>query len=93
MTKSIRVFGYRFTFTFNHRFKKNIDILDKMTLWKDYRLGLWFKTYMAVSKPANRPAVLGEGGAKSRAYVIGMDLIIVKIMMEVCYRPLVINIK
>lgn len=93
MTKAIRVFGYRITFTFNHRLKKDIDLFDKMTLWRDYRLGVWFKTYKVVSKPPNRSAVLGEEGTTSRAYMFGIDLIVVKVMLDICYRPLVINVK
>lgn len=92
MISKINILGYRINLVFRHRFEKNLDFTDKYLYWKDYKLGVWFKRYETVSKPKKGPAVIGKGGTHSNSYMFGVDLIICKFWIDICYKPLTFEI-
>ena len=92
MITTINISGYRINFIFRHRFEKK-DIFTRLTEWKDYKFGFWFKTYKSVGKPKGKPAVIGKGGSLSRGYMFGVDLIICKFWLDICHRPLILKLK
>ena len=95
MTKKINILGYRVNFVFRHRFEKlseDRSTFDKMYMWKEKRLGIWYKTFETVSKPKKGPAILGKDGTTSTSYLFGVDLIICKFWIDICYRPLTLEI-
>ena len=91
MITTINIIGYRINFIFRHRFEKK-DIFTRLTEWKDYKFGLWFKTYKSVGKPKNGPAIIGQKSTLTNCYMFGVDLIICKFWINVSYRPLILNI-
>lgn len=95
MTKKIDILGYNIRFVFRHRFEKSSDEIrrwDNYTMWKEKRLGVWYKTYQVVSKPKDGPAKLGKGGTHSTSHMFGIDLIICKFWFDISYRPLTLEI-
>ena len=92
MISKINILGYRIEFVLRHRFEKNLDFTDKYLYWKDYKLGVWFKRYKTVSKPKNGPAVIGKDGTLSNNYMLGIDFIFCKFWIDICYRPLILNL-
>ena len=94
MVKKFNISGYNIKFVFRHRFEKPSEnsLFDDMYMWKEKRLGLWYKTFEIVSKPKNKPAILGKNGTTSTSYLFGVDLIICKFWIDICYRPLTLEI-
>ena len=95
MTKKINISGYNIKFVLRHRFEKTSDEIrnwDNYRMWKENRLGVWYKTYNTVSKPKDSPAILGKNGTHSTSYMFGMDLIVFKFWFDICYRPLILEI-
>lgn len=91
MIKKTNIFGYRINFVFRHKYEKKMDLLDKME-WRDYRLGTWFKKYIAVGKPKDGPAVIGKNGTTTKCYMFGVDLLICKFWIDISHRPLILEI-
>lgn len=52
--KRIKIFGYKLTFVFRHRYEKYENdtekIIDKASMWREYQLGFWFRRYTVVGK-------------------------------------------
>jgi len=88
MISKINILGYRIAFVFRHKFEKDRGRIDSIIYWRDYRIGLWFKTYKKVSKPKDGPAIIGKNGTTSRTFMFGIDLILCKFWIDICYRPL-----
>jgi len=91
MIKKMNVRGLRINLIFKHRWQK-LEHFEYNT-WKSYELGLWFKKNKVVSKPLKGPAVLGPGGKTSNAYMFGINLLVVKMWIDICYRPLQFEVK
>ena len=92
MISEINILGYRIAFVFRHKFEKETGRINSILYWRDYRIGLWFKTYKKVSKPKDGPAIIGKGGTHSNSYMFGVDLIICKFWIDICYRPLILSL-
>jgi len=95
MIKKFNIFGYRIDLVFRHRFEKPKEerrSFENYYMWKEKRLGLWYKTFETVSKPKNGPAKIGQGGTTSTSYLFGVDLIICKFWIDICYRPFTLEI-
>lgn len=87
MTTTLNFCGYRINLVMRHRFEKNLDLLDKMR-WKEYKIGLWFKTYLALSTKTKK---ISEG-VTSRGYMLGLHLLICKCWIDICHKPLTFKI-
>lgn len=75
----IKIVGLDFTFVFRHRFEKQDDdrLVDKFTMWKDWKLGFFFRRMKIVGKKnANQPAKWHNNLVRS--YMLGVDLLICK---------------
>lgn len=95
MIKKFNILGYRIDFVFRHMFEKRDQEKSayyKIYMWKEKRLGLWYKTFQTVSKPKNGPVKIGKDGTMSTSYMFGIDLIICKFWIDICYRPLILEI-
>lgn len=92
MIKRTNILGYRINFVFRHKYEKDMDLSDKYLMWREYRLGLWLKPYKAVGKPKSGPTIIGKGGTYSKGYMLGVNLIICKFWVDICYRPLILDI-
>ena len=88
MVKTTHILGYRINFVFRHKFEKNMDLVDRYSTWKEYRLGIWLKPYKAVGRPKKGPSILGKGGTHTRGYMFGVNLLICKFWIDICHRPL-----
>ena len=86
------ILGFRISFVFRHKFEKNRGKIDKILYWRQYNLGLWFKSYKTVSKPKDGPEIIGKNGTTSRSFLFGIDLLICKFWINICYRPLTLEL-
>jgi hypothetical protein len=91
-SKSMTILGFRISFVFRHKFEKDRGKIDKIMYWRQYNLGIWFKSYTTVSKPKNGPAVIGKNGTTSRSFLFGVDLLICKFWINICHRPFIFQI-
>lgn len=77
-----------------HRFEKgnsNENILDRYSLWREHRLGLWFKTYRVVGrKDFNNPTKWKNNMVNQ--YLFGIDLIIVKMWIDIDFGAMSLEI-
>lgn len=51
--KEFKIFGYDILFVFRHRYEKDDDgekLLNDMTMWREWRLGFFFKLNKMVGK-------------------------------------------
>jgi hypothetical protein len=85
--KTMTLLGFRINFVFRHKFEKDRRKIDKILYWRQYNLGIWFKSYKTVSKPKDGPAVIGKNGTTSRSFLFGVDLLICKFWINICHRP------
>jgi hypothetical protein len=82
------ILGFRIKFIFRHKFEKDRGKIDNIMYWRQYNLGIWFKSYKKVSKPKDGPAIIGKNGTTSTSFLFGVDLLICKFWIDICYRPL-----
>lgn len=67
-----------------HRWEKRERPLDNYTMWRDWRVGFWFKKSKAVgSKNFKNPSKWGEN--LRNTYMIGLDFLFVKMWVDVSY--------
>lgn len=93
MIASFNLSGYRINLVLRHRFEKDLNLYDQMKWKNEYKLGLWLKTYRALSKPKNKPLLIAKGNELSRGYMFGAHLIICNCWVDICHNPLTLNIK
>ena len=80
----IKILGLDFTFVFRYRFEKDEDdnLVDKFTMWKDWKLGLFFRRMKIVGKKKfNQPKEWHS--ALVRQYMLGIDLLVCKVWVTV----------
>ena len=75
----LNILGLDFTFVFRHRYEKDGEskLLDKFTMWNDWKLGFFFKRMKVVGKKNfNKP----EEWSKNTVYeyMLGVNLLICK---------------
>ena len=68
-------------FMFRHRFEtpknKSEELLNRMQLWREWKIGVWFKTHNAVGeKNVDMPSEWNKNLVK--VYTFGLDLLFVK---------------
>jgi hypothetical protein len=83
MVKHIKIVNVNFMFVFRHKFEKETEdnLIDKM-LWRDYRLGFWYKrSKMVGEKDFKNPLKWGINLVNS--YMFGIDLIWCKMWVEI----------
>lgn len=71
-----KIFGLDFTFVFRHRYEKGNEreLLDKMTMWREWQLGFFFRRFQVVGKKNFRnPKKWGENLCPE--YMIGVNLL------------------
>lgn len=90
MIKKINIKGLRINFVFRHWFEKNLDTLGRFEMnRKEIRFGLWFKTYLAISKLS---ITIGKDSKMTRGYMLGADLFVCKFWIDICNKPLTFNV-
>lgn len=80
----LKIFGLDFTFVFRHRYEKPDEdrLVDKFTMWKDWRVGFFFKRMKIVGEQnSNKPHLWHKNLV--RAYMFGIDLLICKLWFTV----------
>lgn len=83
MFKHLKMKRINIQFVFRHKFEKETEdnLIDKV-LWREYRLGLWFKRdKMVGEKDFKNPAKWNINLVNS--YMFGVDLIWCKMWVEV----------
>lgn len=89
----VKIFGYDFTFVFRHRYEKNNkkQLLYKMTMWREWKIGLFFKYSKIVGKRKfNQPNEWSNNLVKE--YMVGIDLLICKAWFSVSKGVMKLNI-
>ena len=89
----LKIFGLDFAFVFRHRYEKKGDdkLINKFTMWRDWRIGLFFKRNKVVGKRNfNQPKEWKNNLV--REYVVGIDLLICKASFTVSKGTMKINI-
>jgi len=88
----LSMFGYDFVFAFRHRFEKDDDILERLTSWREWELGIKFKRYKIVGKKNfNNPK--GWKNELIYEYRFGIDLLICKTWFTVQKGGMILNTK
>lgn len=73
----IKIGGFKFTFVFRHKFEKNLKTFDRLILWRDFKLGLWYKRSRLVGeKNSNKPCEWKNNLVNE--HMVGINLIICK---------------
>lgn len=67
-----------------HRWEKKERPLDNYGMWRDWKVGFWFKKSKAVgSKNFKNPSKWGEN--LRNTYMIGIDFLVVKMWIDLDY--------
>lgn len=86
MIKKINIRGLRINLVFRHWFESNLDSLGRFEMNRnEIRLGLWIKTYLAISKES---ITIGKDSKMTRGYMLGADLLVCKFWIDICNKPL-----
>ena len=83
MVGHLKIGKLEFTFVFRHKFEKDLDALDKITMWKEYKLGLWYKRYQIVGRK-NFKDVSEWKNNHVYQYMVGINLIVCNAWFTVC---------
>jgi len=89
----IKIFRYEFTFVFRYRYEKGneSELLDKMTMWREWRIGLFYRRFQIVGrKKFNEPKEWKNNCVYE--YMLGIDLLIYKAWFTVNKGGMTLNI-
>jgi hypothetical protein len=84
MIGKLRTKWFKVNFVLRHRWEKGgFENFEAYRMKKEFKLGLWLKTYKAVGKAKGPLKFIFSDENLVRGYMIGIDLIVCKMWMDV----------
>lgn len=84
MIGKLRTKWFKVNFVLRHRWEKGgFENFETYRMKKEFKLGLWLKTYKAVGKAKGPLKFIFSDENLVRGYMIGIDLIVCKMWMDI----------
>jgi hypothetical protein len=81
--KRLNIKGLEFVFVGKYRYDKDIDDLERISTWKDWKLGFWFRKFEVVgSKNFQHPKEWRNNMVNQ--YMIGCELLLFQGWITIC---------
>ena len=93
MIGRIRTKWFKVNFVLRHRWEKGgFENFEAYRMKKEFKLGLWLKTYKAVGNAKGPLKFIFSDKNLVKGYMIGLDLIVCRMWMDISGRTLEIPI-